>query len=45
MGTGKRQGGTGEQLAVISNQQELEEHREVAPKAKKKKKKEAWKYH
>lgn len=36
---GKRQGGTGEQLAVISNQQELEEHREVAPKAKKKKKK------
>lgn len=30
---GKRQGGTGEQFAVISNQQELEQHRAVAPKA------------
>lgn len=30
---GKRQGGTGEQFAVISNQQELEQHRAVVPKA------------
>lgn len=28
---GKRQGGTGEQFAVISTQQEVEQHRAAAP--------------